>query len=142
MNSSKSDVLQLSCFMRKARQHSKSSTYEPSNCELSKMQTCICISNHISQFTCLVYIVTCMYLLQVVVLLYTLLYSTVQSTVVQYFYFKRRLSRDKCQRCGDVADTVKKCQLLDYTTVLFKILQCNIKNVLFLHLFAFNVSFV
>ena len=50
-------------------------TYEPSSCELSKMWTCIRMSNHISWFTCLVYIVTCVHPLQVVVLLCTVLYS-------------------------------------------------------------------
>ena len=43
---------------------------------------------------CLVYIVTCVHPLRVVVLLCTLLYSTVYSTVVQYFYFKLELQED------------------------------------------------
>ena len=40
-----------------------------------------------------------------VVLLCTLLYSTVQSTVVQYLCFKPRISRSKRKSSGDVAGT-------------------------------------
>ena len=75
-----------------AREYSKSPTYKPSSCELSKMRTCVCTSSHISQSMCLVYTVTCVHPLQVVVLLCTLLYSTLQSTVVPYLYFKSRMS--------------------------------------------------
>ena len=100
-----------------AHPYSKSPTYEPSSCELSKMRTWVRMSNHISQFTCLVYIVMCVHPLQVVVLLCTLLHSTVQSTVVQYLYFKPRRFGSKCKTSGDVAGT----------TVLFKVLYCKIK---------------
>ena len=85
------------------------------------MQACIGMSNHISQFMCLVCMVMCVHPLQVVVLLCTLLYSTVQSTVVQYLYFKPRMSGSKHKSSGDVA----------HTTVLFKVLYCKIKNVFF-----------
>ena len=71
-------------------QCSKSPTYETSSCELPKMRTCVHMSNHVSQFTCLAYIVPCVHPVQVVVLLCTLLYSTVQSTVVRYLYFTPR----------------------------------------------------
>ena len=57
--------------------YSKSPTYEPSSCELSKMQLGNHTSNHASKFTCLVYIVTRLHPLQMVVLLCTSLYSTV-----------------------------------------------------------------
>ena len=68
---------------------------------------------HTSQFTCLAYTVTCMHPLQVVVLLRTLLYSTVQSTVVQYMdVHMPRMSRSKHKSRGDVAGT----------TILFKVL--------------------
>ena len=67
-----------------------------------------------------------------VVLLCTLLYSTVQSTVVQYLYFKPRMSGSKCKSSSDVAGTAKKCQLLYCTIVLFKVLYCKIKNVSFI----------
>ena len=53
----------------------KSPTYKASGCELSKMQKCICTSDHVKQFTCLAYIVTYVHSLQVVVLLCTLLCS-------------------------------------------------------------------
>ena len=53
-----------------------------------------------------------MHPLQVVVLLCALLYSTVSSTVVQYLYFKPRMSGSKHKSSGDVAGT----------TVLFKVL--------------------
>ena len=85
--------------------YSKSPTYEPSGCELPKMRTCIRTSNCVSQFTCLEYIVMCMNPLQVVVLLCTLLYCTVQGTVVQYLYFKPRMSGSKHKSSGDVAGT-------------------------------------
>ena len=52
----------------------------------------------------------CMYPLQVVVLLCTLLYSTVYSTVAQHLYFKPRMSGSKHKSSGDVAGTVKKHQ--------------------------------
>ncbi|KAI4548574.1 hypothetical protein MG293_000904 [Ovis ammon polii] len=48
--------------------------------------------------------------LQVAVRLCILLYSMVQSTTVQYLYFKPRMSRSKCKSSGDIAGT----------TVLFK----------------------
>ena len=102
--------------------YSKSPTYEPSSCKLSKIQTCVRMSNHVSQFTCLAYLVTCVHPLQVVVFLCTLLYSTVQSTVVQCLYFKPRMSRSKRKSSGDVAGT----------TVLFKVLYCKIKNAFFI----------
>ena len=88
--------------------YSKSPTYEPSTCKLSKMQTCVHMSHHVSQFTCLACTVMCMHPLQVAVLLCTLLYSTVQSTVVQYLYFKPRISGSKRKGSGDVAGTAKK----------------------------------
>ena len=52
----------------------------------------------------------------------TLLYSTVQSTVVRYLYFKPRRSGSKSKSSDDVAGT----------TVLFKVLYCKIKNVFFI----------
>ena len=68
-----------------------------------------------------------MHPLQVVVLLCTLLCSTVESTVVQYLYFKPRMSRHKRKSSGDVVGPAKKLS----TLVLFKVLYCKIKNVLF-----------
>ena len=53
-----------------------------------------------------------MHPLQVVVLLCTLLYSTVYSTVVQCLYFKLRMSESKCKSSDDVAGTAKKSQEL------------------------------
>ena len=47
--------------------------------------------------------------------------------VVQYLYFKRRMSRSKHTSSGDVAGT----------TVLFRVLYCKIKNVFFIFLFVF-----
>ncbi|XP_055419019.1 single-stranded DNA-binding protein 2 isoform X6 [Bubalus kerabau] len=41
-----------------------------------------------------------------------------------------RISRSWHKSSGDVGGTAKKCQLLYRTTVLFKVLQCEIKNVL------------
>ena len=38
--------------------YSKSPTYKPSTWKLSKIRTCICMSNHVNYFRCLVYIVT------------------------------------------------------------------------------------
>ena len=66
--------------------YSKSPTYVPSSCALSKMWTCVRMSNHVSYFTCLVYIVTCVHPLQVVVLLCTLLqYCGEYSSTVSLF---------------------------------------------------------
>ena len=58
----------------------------------------------------------CVRPLQVVVLLCTLLYSTVQSTVVQHLYFKPSMSGSKCKRSGDVAGTAKKRQAITMET--------------------------
>ena len=69
--------------------------------------------------------VTCVRPLQVTVLLCTLLYSTVESTVVQYLYFKPRMSGSKRKSNSDVAGT----------TVLFKVLYCKIKKVFMFCLF-------
>ena len=60
--------------------------------------------------------VTRVHPLQVVVLLCTLRYSTVQSTVVQYLYFKPRMSGSKHESSGDVAGTAKKCQVITMET--------------------------
>ena len=54
--------------------------------------------------------------------------GTIQSTEVQFLYFKPRMSRS----IGDVAGTAKKCQLLYRTTIFFKVLYCKIKNVFFM----------
>ena len=70
------------------QQYAKSPIYEPSSCKLSKMQTCVGISNHVSQFPCLSYIVMCMHPLKLVVIVCTLLYSTIQSTVVVSLLFR------------------------------------------------------
>ena len=59
------------------RMYSKSPTYKPSSWELSKMGMCVHTSNHINEFTCLMYTVTCVHPLQVAALLWTLLYITV-----------------------------------------------------------------
>lgn len=55
----------------------------------------------------------------VAVLLYAILFSAVQSTVLQRLYVKPRMSSSKCKSRGDGA----------VATVLFKVLYCNIKNV-------------
>ena len=89
----------------------------------------------------LAYNVTCVHPLLVVVLLCILLYHTVQSAVIQYLYFKPRMSGSKRKSSGDVAGTAKKRQLLYCTTVLFKVLYCMIKNVFFIFVFVFYVLF-
>ena len=96
----------------KHRGYSRPPTYKPSSCELSKMRTCICLSSHVSQFTCLAYMVTCVHRPQVAVLLCTLLYSTVCRTIDQYLFSKPRMSRNKHKSSRDVAATAKK--LLHY----------------------------
>ena len=62
-----------------------------------------------------------MHPLQVVVLLCTLLYGTVQSTVVQYLYFKPRMSGSKRKNSSDVAVTAKKRQVIMMETKVKKI---------------------
>ena len=49
------------------------------------------MSSHVNYFICLVYIVTCVHPVQVVMLFCALLYSTVESTDIQYLYFKPRI---------------------------------------------------
>ena len=53
------------------------------------------------------------------------------NTAVQYLCFNPRISRSKWKSNSDAAGTAKKCQLLFCTTVLFKVLFCKIKNVLY-----------
>ena len=60
-----------------------------------------------------------MHPLQLVVLLCILLYSSEQRTVLQYLYFKPRMSGRKYKSSGNVADN----------TVLFRVLYCKIKNI-------------
>ena len=54
------------------------------------------------------------------VLLCTLLYSTIQSIVGQYLYFKPRTFGSKCKSSRDVAGTAKKHQA---TTMETKIIE-------------------
>ena len=54
------------------------------------------------------------HLLQVVVLLCILLYSTIQSTVEQYLYSKPRIPRSKCTSSSSVA--AKKHQVITMET--------------------------
>ena len=91
------------------------------------------MSNHVSQFMCRVYIVTCMHPLQVAVLLCTSLYRTVYRTIVQYLYFKPRMHWSKCKSNGDVAGTVKKHQLLYHT---FEVLFSSVQSLSRVWLFA------
>ena len=70
------------------------------------MRTYVCMSNYISQFTCLAYIVKCVHLLQVVVLLCTLQYCTEYSTTVSLFQARMSGRKHKCS--GDVAATAEK----------------------------------
>ena len=77
---------------------------------------------------CLAYIVTCVHPLQIVVVLYTLQYCIeYDSTISSFFAFH--------------LIPAPVCQLLYYTTVLFKVLYCLITNVLFF-VFIFYVLFV
>ena len=52
-----------------------------------------------------------------------LLYTTVQSTVVQYLYFKPSISRSKYKSSSDVAGTAKKHQIIGMETLLQQDLQ-------------------
>ena len=85
------------------------------------------MSNHISQFTCLKYIVMFMYPLQVSVLLCTVLYR-----VQQYGIF---ISSPGCPKTRVkavvMADTAKKHRLFHCTTILFRVLYYKTKNVFF-----------
>ena len=60
--------------------------------------------------------VMCVYSPQVV-FLSTLLYNTIYSTVVEYLYFKPRMSRSRFKSSGDIADTV----LLRHHWIIFTI---------------------
>ena len=66
--------------------YNKSPTHQPS-CELSKMQTCVHMSNHVSQFTCLAYSVTCVHPLQsgCVFVYFTVQYCIEYSSTVSLF---------------------------------------------------------
>ena len=79
---------------------------------------------------CLTYIIVCVKPLQVVVLLYNLLYNTLQRIVVQYLQFKPNLSfySIKHKNSGDVAGTANKYQLLQCTSVPSSYCTIKIKN--------------
>ena len=96
---------------------SKSPTHKPSSCELLKKGN-VCshvqsyTSVHMSGIPCHVPVSS-----TVVVASCILLCSTIESTVVQYLYFKSRMSRSKHKSSGDIVGT----------TVLFKILYCKVQ---------------
>ena len=93
--------------------YNKFPTYEPSSCELSKSQMCVCISNLVSKFICLAYIVTCVHPLQVVVLLCTLQCCIEYSSIV--YLFKAQYVQSKCKSSGCVR-WVPGLTLLDLRT--------------------------
>ena len=103
------------------KKYSKPPTYEPSSFKLSKMQCGFACS---IVFMCLAYIVTCMHLCTW--LCFCVLYSIVQSIVVQCLYFNPRVSGSKRKSGGDVAGT----------PVLFKVLYYKTEIVFFI-VFAF-----
>lgn len=78
------------------------------SCKLSKMKTCILVSNHRSWFTCLLYIVMGVLPLEGVVLSCILLYSPEQRTVAEYLSMKPRMTGSKHKNSSDVAVTAKK----------------------------------
>ena len=82
----------------------KSLAYEPASCELAKMRPCVCMPCHVKSSTCLAYIVTCVHLLQGVVLLYTSLCSAVHSTIAQHLCVKPRRSGSMCRSSSGVRE--------------------------------------
>ena len=58
-----------------------------------------------------------------------LLYSGVKYSSIASLYFKPRMSGSQCKNSSDMAGIVKKLQLLNNTTVLFKVPYCKIKSV-------------
>ena len=89
------------------------------NLQVANFQRWFRMSSPVSYCMCLAYIVTCEHPLQVVVLLCTL--QHLESIVVQYPYFKPRMSRSKRKSSVDVAGT----------TVLFKVPYYKITNTFF-----------
>ena len=76
--------------------------------------------------------VRCLHPLQAAVLSRASLHSTTQSAgEQQHLSLKPRLSGSKRQSGGDAAGTARELQLLYRSIVLFKVLYCKIKNVLF-----------
>ena len=88
------------------------------------MQASVHMSNHVS-YMCLAYIVTSVHPLQVVVLLGTILYSTVQSTIAQYLYFKPRMFK----ALGMQLVLLRSATC--YNVLLYFSRYCKIKNALF-----------
>ena len=72
----------------------KNTVKSPTNLQVAKFQRCEC-DLHVQSCSSHVYTVIHMHPQQLAVLLCTLLWSTVQSTIVQYLYFKTRTSGSK-----------------------------------------------
>ena len=96
------------------------------------MQTCVHMSSHVSQFTCLTYTVTCMVLRKR--LCFCVLYCTVLYSIQSY---SSLISSPGCLEASIKAALMwpvllpaPGCQLLHCTIMLFKVLYCKIKNVL------------
>lgn len=74
----------------------KNAVKSPTNLQVAKFQRCEC-DLHVQSCSSHVYTVIRMHPQQLAVLLCTLLWSTVQSTIVQYLHFKTRTSGSKCE---------------------------------------------
>ena len=119
-------------FNAKSQAKPKSLTQEPSNCELSKMQRCVCVSRqvklaHRSGVHCHI-CASCTNGCAFV-------YFTVQSTIVWYLHFKPRMSGRKHKSSGDVAGTAKKCRCC--TVLVYLPRYCNVRSKMFSLSFVF-----
>ena len=94
----------------------KSPTYEPSSCELSEMQMCVHMSNHVSP---IMQLALCLLLLMILQL-YHLPPPLPSPLINSSFLFTRYQSL--CASC---------------CTVLFRVLYCEIKNVVFIFCILF-----
>ena len=73
------------------------------------MRVCVCISNYVSQSTCLMHLVTCMHPLQVVLLLCTLQYTTYSHGLGLRITHRNHSQKAAEKRAGHIQLSVKQC---------------------------------
>ena len=104
--------------------YSRSPTYEPSSCELSKMRTYVRLSNHVRrEWNCSLHSVS-------------YCWRSFSSTISHLLSLLQSVTLLSCS-----LDASPVCQLLYCTTVLFKVLYCTIRFKLFSLFFVFFLMY-
>ena len=128
-----------SLFTCESSRYGKPPTYESSSCELSKMQMCFHMCSHVS--SCVWYALPLHASSASHCTFVCFTYSTVYSIEVdEYFYFKSRMFRSKCESSGDVAGTSEKCKAMERKVKIIERVQRGKKIVDIAHSYNMNHS--